>query len=343
MGHYVYRYVHKDYPWLYVGKTDTDLITRLNTHMRSKDDNISRDYLPLLKASKIQYIELNSSTQSDYVEKLIIDKYKPTLNKKDKNGAVPCIDFTLPEWKDFDVADFAPKQMPVSNIVNRLNKGFDYDKSLVFGKGKVTVNEIFNFFAQSPKSMVKFVSVMYDEMSNPITFQITKFTARIIYKSKTMYTCKTDCFEWVERAESFSMTAGFYPNTLFAYQDVIDIEIQKQKSLELELSDLKLSKDYVPKVEVGQGFYLLDCDNAIIGNGHYVDYGIPDDLCFSYSMNNYGGGGCRAENNVKNTICQMMSDERIVSVYKFDDRILNFQQTASRIKCLRETMSVLGC
>jgi len=31
------------------------------------------------------------------------------------------------------------------------------------------------------------------------------------------------------------------------------------------LSDLKLTKDYVPKAEANQGFYLLDCDNAVIG------------------------------------------------------------------------------
>lgn len=101
MGHYVYRYMHPDYPWLYVGKTDASLETRIRTHDTDKNDNISREYLPLLKESVVLYIELQNSLQTTYIEKLLIDKYKPTLNKADKVEAECPIDFSIPKWKKY--------------------------------------------------------------------------------------------------------------------------------------------------------------------------------------------------------------------------------------------------
>lgn len=101
MGHYVYRYMHPDYPWLYVGKTDTSLETRIRTHDTDKNDNISREYLPLLKESIVLYIELQNSLQTTYIEKLLIDKYKPTLNKADKIETECPIEFSIPKWRKY--------------------------------------------------------------------------------------------------------------------------------------------------------------------------------------------------------------------------------------------------
>lgn len=102
MGHYVYRYMHPDYPWLYVGKTDNSLETRIRTHNGSNSDNISRDYKELLLESTVYYIELENSLQTTYVEKLLIDKYKPYLNKLDKIDQSNCpIEFGSLHWKKF--------------------------------------------------------------------------------------------------------------------------------------------------------------------------------------------------------------------------------------------------
>ena len=84
MGHYVYRYMHPDYPWLYVGKTDVSLESRINSHSSNLNDNISREFLPLLSEASVYYIELENSLQTTYIEKLLIDKYNPFLNKADK-------------------------------------------------------------------------------------------------------------------------------------------------------------------------------------------------------------------------------------------------------------------
>lgn len=100
MASYVYRYMHPDYPWLYVGKTN-NLKERIATHDSANADNISREYEPLLKESVVLYIELANSLQSTYIEKMLIDKYKPFLNKMDKVEEESPIEFTLPKWKKY--------------------------------------------------------------------------------------------------------------------------------------------------------------------------------------------------------------------------------------------------
>lgn len=92
--------MHPDIGWVYIGKTN-DLYNRINTHDNSKFDNIDRKYAQLLKESSVYYLELNGDNQIDYVEKYLIDKYKPFLNKKDKKEIECCIEMKLPSWKKY--------------------------------------------------------------------------------------------------------------------------------------------------------------------------------------------------------------------------------------------------
>ena len=98
--YYVYRYVHPDFPYLYVGKTK-NLVNRIYEHDYSKNDNIDRKYETLLQESSVYYIEFNNSTQMSAVELFLIDKYKPYLNKKDKFDGESAIDINLPRWKKY--------------------------------------------------------------------------------------------------------------------------------------------------------------------------------------------------------------------------------------------------
>lgn len=108
--YFIYRYMHPDYPYLYIGQT-TNLQKRIETHDSSANDNIDRKYQDILNESFILYFEVENKTQADYVEKYLIDKFNPTLNIKDKNDN-KC-SFTLqdlPKWKRWtrpsECADF---------------------------------------------------------------------------------------------------------------------------------------------------------------------------------------------------------------------------------------------
>ena len=130
MGHYVYRYMHPDYPWLYVGKTDSDLCVRIRTHQNSIGDNISREFLPLLKEATVYYIELENSLQTTYVEKILIDKHKPYLNKLDKIEDSTCpLEIGKIEWKKFE---FPPRVTVVEKPTIRTIKEVETIKEPVY-------------------------------------------------------------------------------------------------------------------------------------------------------------------------------------------------------------------
>lgn len=99
MGYYIYRYVHPDYPWLYVGQT-IDIEKRIKSHDSNNGDNISRKYENLLKESRVLFFEVGGKNQMNYVESFLIDKYKPYLNKKDKFVDRECpVEMKLPTWQ----------------------------------------------------------------------------------------------------------------------------------------------------------------------------------------------------------------------------------------------------
>lgn len=85
MGYYVYRYIHPLYPWLYVGKCNTNLRERLNKHESDSSDNIGRAHLKELKESSVYFIELDSEDESALVERYLISEHSPVLNVRYEN------------------------------------------------------------------------------------------------------------------------------------------------------------------------------------------------------------------------------------------------------------------
>lgn len=85
MGYYVYRYIHPLYPWLYVGKCNTNLRERLNKHESDSSDNIDRAHLKELKESSVYFIELDSEDESALVERYLISEHSPMLNVRYEN------------------------------------------------------------------------------------------------------------------------------------------------------------------------------------------------------------------------------------------------------------------
>ena len=98
--YYVYRYIHPEYPWLYVGKTKS-LESRIRTHDFDKCDNIDRKYAKLLLESSVYYLELENSTQMSFTELYLIDKYSPYLNKKEKHNNESQMELSIPKWKKY--------------------------------------------------------------------------------------------------------------------------------------------------------------------------------------------------------------------------------------------------
>ena len=99
-NYYVYRYVHPEHPWLYVGKTK-NLESRIRTHDFDKSDNIDRKYVNLLMESSVYYLEFENSTQMSFVVLYLIDKYRPYVNKEANLGDESKMELSMPRWKKY--------------------------------------------------------------------------------------------------------------------------------------------------------------------------------------------------------------------------------------------------
>jgi hypothetical protein len=117
MGHYVYKYVHEN-EIIYIGKNDTDLVSRLNSHGKS-GDNIPEEGWSEINNSDIYYCKLANSTMSDVVESELIRRYMPKYNKA-KTSEWSGILFTEPTWikfrKDKNVCVDKDKTIEILNI-----------------------------------------------------------------------------------------------------------------------------------------------------------------------------------------------------------------------------------
>ena len=118
---YVYRYIHPNYPWLYVGRTD-DLIRRIDEHDNQLSDNIDAEYRDLLLQSFVLYTEVENKAQAIALESYLIDVYKPTLNKSNKYYGESIFDVYGINWK---------KYIRISDISNSNN---DNDNEFNIGK-----------------------------------------------------------------------------------------------------------------------------------------------------------------------------------------------------------------
>ena len=118
---YVYRYIHPNYPWLYVGRTD-DLIRRIDEHDNQLSDNIDAEYRDLLLQSFVLYTEVENKAQAIALESYLIDVYKPTLNKSNKYYGESIFDVYDINWK---------KYIRISDISNSNN---DNDNEFSIGK-----------------------------------------------------------------------------------------------------------------------------------------------------------------------------------------------------------------
>lgn len=105
MSYYVYKYVHPDYPWLYVGLTE-NLPTRIYTHNNNSEDNIDRKWQKQLDESTVYYHECSDEQDMKVTEKYLINTFKPILNKADKSdkkSSIPQVDIG---WTLYDPTTF---------------------------------------------------------------------------------------------------------------------------------------------------------------------------------------------------------------------------------------------
>lgn len=87
---------------LYIGKSNNSLKQRIEDHKRAK--GIDEKFKPYLNKCKVYITTLPNSTETDILERALINQYKPILNGTDnQEGFSSYINVTEPEWIDYEV------------------------------------------------------------------------------------------------------------------------------------------------------------------------------------------------------------------------------------------------
>lgn len=122
--HGVYRYLTKDNQYLYVGKTDRSIRSRIVAHkIEPKFQN--------LPEYKVEYVILSNAVESDCIEKFLINKYKPILNDKDKvDGLTAEINIENLKWRPYETYEFK-KHESFSRNVTMAKQQYQYLQAIM--------------------------------------------------------------------------------------------------------------------------------------------------------------------------------------------------------------------
>lgn len=94
----IYKYTHLETgEILYIGKTDVSLKQRIHAHEKEEK------FQPYRGLWKISFFWLSNKTETDIVEKFLINLYKPVLNEKDKEEGISLFSIRLPEWISYEL------------------------------------------------------------------------------------------------------------------------------------------------------------------------------------------------------------------------------------------------
>lgn len=90
----VYKYVYKG-SIIYIGKTNSSLKNRVRAHEKEKK------FIEYLNDAKIYFVELKNKAETSFMEKCLINKYRPILNITDVYNSDFKINIDEPEWTEF--------------------------------------------------------------------------------------------------------------------------------------------------------------------------------------------------------------------------------------------------
>lgn len=103
--HGVYKYEY-DGKVIYIGKTNADFSARIACHKKEES------FLPYLPEAKIFIYETKSACETDFLETLLINQYKPELNtsKKDLTDVDVCAELDWEPWDNYKTTKYVPQK-----------------------------------------------------------------------------------------------------------------------------------------------------------------------------------------------------------------------------------------
>lgn len=205
--HCVYKYVYED-EIIYIGKTDSSLRNRVNCH--SQEEKFQK-YLP---KSQVFYMTTSNPLETEIYEKILINKYQPILNVKDKIGQKIARVSIQEKW------EFYKYNEALKVSCKKENKEFnDFYKEYIVG-GKLDFNSI---LTEDIFDLIK--QCVIENMKEKIEGKEPKLEDWMYFTTKDLphflYTHKNYSSKYIAlNCEDVDYRMSFYPVTYIKYNRV---------------------------------------------------------------------------------------------------------------------------
>jgi len=179
LGYYVYRYM-LDNKWIYVGKSDHALLSRIKTHKREEK------FRPYRNAT-VEYIRLASRSDMNLTELLLIKTMHPVLNELDStDGKIPFVyDENILEWTKVDencqIVDSGQRNITIEQVASMIDKverseNYCIYSGLMYGTYKIDKRSFYEMLSISPAISPDIIASTLNETFNK---NVTSFKKEI--------------------------------------------------------------------------------------------------------------------------------------------------------------------
>ena len=170
--HGVYKFVEKDSKQIvYIGKTNNSFKQRIDAHIKGK--GIDEKFKPYVNKCDVYIARLINGTETDIMEKILINKYKPVLNIIDNSegysGLIKCEE---PIWEKYGSKQREQKRKNKKKEIIPYHSPFFKENNHVVGKryGETVylidsddIGVLCNFpFFKSDEDAVNFLKEIYE-------------------------------------------------------------------------------------------------------------------------------------------------------------------------------------
>ena len=162
--HGLYKYVYKDCI-IYIGKSNANLLKRALSHLKEDKFHKYKD-----SQLHIYLCNLPNSTETDLLERALINKYKPILNVIDNNkGFSGLINCNEPEWIEYneypkEKNDISPKQPSNNYLLGKIGDAEIWliNEYITKTKGKNVIAEMYENRQQAFKMYKSLIDIVHN-------------------------------------------------------------------------------------------------------------------------------------------------------------------------------------
>lgn len=127
----IYKYVYHD-DIIYIGKSDSNLISRIQSHEKESK------FQPYLKDALIYYFDCNNPAETMIFETVLINKYKPILNVAMKYDDTREYNIEEPKWELYQRSEYDTNVIACKNQIGIYKATVEkYKKEIVAMKRKL--------------------------------------------------------------------------------------------------------------------------------------------------------------------------------------------------------------